>query len=221
MIRSNRRALAVFLSALLLSLSAAGAPAAAHGNEKHGEAASAAPSAGQPGQDATMPPGMASGAEDGGHGSGGHEEAAGGHDAEPASFVGVLKRLHPATIHFPIALFMMAALTELFAMTRRGEGLESAVRVMIYGGAAGAVVAVLFGWIHTGIWFGGDAVMQVHRWTGTLLAVFGLLLAWLAKAERNSRAALRALLFIVAATLVVQGFLGGELAHGPDHLKIF
>ncbi|QWC57837.1 hypothetical protein F7D01_12825 [Erythrobacter sp. 3-20A1M] len=210
--------LLTLLCAAMLSVS----PAQAHGDEDHGNAAST-PAASAPKQDNhdVMEAQPASGQAEEGHGAAGHDEAAGGHDeAGEGGFVAVLKKLHPATIHFPIALFLMAALTELFVIARRGAGLEPAVRVMIYGGAAGAVVAALFGWIHTGIWFGGDTVMQVHRWNGTLLAALGLVLAVLASGQRDSRAPLRVLLFTMAILLLGQGFLGGELAHGPDHLGL-
>ena len=84
----------------------------------------------------------------------------------------------------------------------------------------GGVLAALFGWIHTGLWFGGDFVMQVHRWNGMLVAVLGIAAAWIAYRASGSRAALRALLFPIAALLIVQGFMGGELAHGLNHLKL-
>src|SRR3546814_2400400 len=95
-------------------------------------------------------------------------------------------------------------------MRRKGAGLESAVRVLVYGGAIGAVVAVLFGWIHTGLWFGGDTVMQVHRWNGMLIAVLGIVMAYLASRPSQSRAWLRASIFSMAALVLIQGFLGGE-----------
>jgi len=137
-----------------------------------------------------------------------------------AGVAGVLKGLHPATVHFPIALFPMAALTELFVLSRRNPEREAAVKVMLYGGAAGGVVAVIFGWIHTGIWFGGDTLMQLHRWNGMLIAILGLVAAWLAHQNHQSRVALRLFLFPIAALLIVQGFMGGELAHGANHLKL-
>jgi hypothetical protein len=114
----------------------------------------------------------------------------------------------------------MAALTELFIIGRKNTGLEPAVRVLVYGGAGGAVIAVVFGWIHTGLWLGGDAAMQVHRWNGMFIALLGIGLALLARTPRNSRALLRLGIFSMAALVLVQGFIGGELAHGPDHLGI-
>jgi uncharacterized membrane protein len=202
-------------------------PVQAHGDEKHGEETSAAPAAANGDAHdqaamAQMGDGGAVGEPSAAHdeASGGHDEAGGHADEGDSGVIAVLKKLHPATIHFPIALFLMAAATELFVMRRKDAGLESAVRVLVYGGAIGAVVAVLFGWIHTGLWFGGDAVMQVHRWNGMLIAVLGLAMAYLASRASASRTALRAAIFAMAALVLVQGFLGGELAHGANHLGI-
>lgn len=199
--------LALFLSATV---------AFAHGDEKHGEEAerpaSTAAVAAQPDHDMDA---MGSAAVS--------EETTQGHDAEQVEsggIVGVLKSLHPATVHFPIALLLMAALTELFVMARRTPEREAAVKIMIYGGAAGAVVAALFGWIHTGLWFGGDTVMQLHRWNGMLIAALGLAAAWIAYRNPQSRLAFRLTLFPIAALLIVQGYMGGELAHGLNHLKL-
>ena len=77
-------------------------------------------------------------------------------------------------------------------------------------------LAALFEWIHTGLWYGGDAAMQWHRWTGTALALIAPLAAWLV--SRDNRTPLRILLFGIAGAVLVQGYLGGELAHGPNHL---
>jgi uncharacterized membrane protein len=192
-------------------------PALAHGDEKHGEqetrpVAAAAASHGEPGHDmATMAEDAASSGVPAGHDTG---------QVRSEGVMGILKSLHPATVHFPIALFLMAALTELLVLARPTPEREGAVRIMLYGAAAGGLLAALFGWIHTGLWFGGDTAMQVHRWNGMLIAILGVAAAWAAHRRRESRTALRLLLFPVAALLIVQGFLGGELAHGANHLKL-
>ncbi|WP_265564134.1 DUF2231 domain-containing protein [Sphingomicrobium arenosum] len=139
--------------------------------------------------------------------------------ASEGGVMGALESLHPATVHFPIALFLMAAITEFFVVARPKPEREGAVRIMLYGGAFGGVVAALFGWIHTGLWFAGDTVMQIHRWNGVLIAVLGVVAAWIAHRRPRSRLALRLLLFPIAGLLIVQGFMGGELAHGFNHLQ--
>lgn len=175
----------------------------AHGPEKHDR--------GQSAQIATMPETSTS--------SSPSESEEGAHDANQVLLNGsVLTRLHPATVHFPIALLLMAALTELFAMARPSPTLQGAVHVMLWGGAIGAIIAAIFGWVHTGVWFGGGATMQWHRWTGTGLAMLALLAA--ISAGRGHTVVLRTLLFLCAAIVLAQGYLGAELAHGPHHLGI-
>ncbi|MGB7406630.1 MAG: DUF2231 domain-containing protein [Pacificimonas sp.] len=132
----------------------------------------------------------------------------------------LLKSLHPATVHFPIALLLAAALAEFWFAARSGGGGRTTVRFLVWTGAAGAIVAALFGWIHTGLWFGGEDVMQWHRWTGTGIAGVSILLGFLS-GTGGKRTIFRLLLSITAVAIVLQGFWGGELAHGANHLGIF
>lgn len=201
---------------VVLALAFSPVSAHAHGEEEHAEQetpASVAPTAS--GRAERHMPAMSE-----------HAAASDGlprHDAGRLGshgIMGVLKSLHPATVHFPIALFLMAAFTELLVLARPTPEREAGVRIMIYGAAAGALVAVLFGWIHTGLWLGGDATMRIHRWNGMLIALLGLAAAWIASRRAETRTALRLVLFPIAVLLIVQGFLGGELAHGTNHLKL-
>lgn len=146
----------------------------------------------------------------------GHDESS----AENGSVLSVFRQLHPASVHFPIGLLLMATLTEFMFMSRRSPERDAAVRIMIFGGAAGTLVAAAFGWVHTGLWFGGDTVMHLHRWNGMLLIVLGAIAAKLAYDQNEKRTGLRILLASIAVLVIAQGFLGGELAHGPDHLGI-
>ena len=127
-------------------------------------------------------------------------------------------RLHPASVHFPIALLLGAALIEVLSMIRGSASLASAAGVMTWLGAGGAVTAAALGWIHTGMWLGGDATMQWHRWSGTVIAIAAPMAALLSRLE--NRRAFRILLFVIASALLAQGYWGGELAHGPNHLGL-
>ena len=197
-------------AALVLALAILAQPAAAHGGEKHGAAKA-------PVQTETPAASAQDGEEPASPSSEAQEEPRA--DSEHASSGGsVLTRLHPATVHFPIALLIVAALVEMLAMARSSGPLAQAANVMTVAGAAGAVVAALFGWIHTGIWFGGDSTMHWHRWTGTGLALAAPLAALLA--FRADRGVFRIVIVLIAAALVAQGYWGAELAQGPDHLGL-
>lgn len=132
----------------------------------------------------------------------------------------LLARLHPVAAHFPIALLLVAALAEFALMIRPTLGLQTTIRFLVAGGALGAVATALLGWFAGG-WRLSDQSdnLSIHRWNGTALAVLGLL-AWWAAARGKGRAGLRLLLALIAAGLIIQGYYGGEMVHGPNHMGI-
>ncbi|MEX0341632.1 MAG: DUF2231 domain-containing protein [Erythrobacter sp.] len=188
----------------------AAAPASGHGKEKHGSAAVAHAD----GADAAAAPLELAAATP----ETGALPQVGGAAADPTVWT-LLENLHPFTVHFPIALLLVAAMVEAIAIVRPSERLRAAVDVMVVAGAIGAAFAAVFGWIHTGLWFGGDSAMHWHRWLGCGVALCSI---WAAAAARRagSRTVLRMLLAVIAAALLWQGYLGGELAHGPGHLAL-
>lgn len=130
----------------------------------------------------------------------------------------LLTNLHPATIHFPIALLLFAALAEACDVAFPSARLRAAAEIAAAAGGIAATVAALFGWIHTGLWFGGGDVMQWHRWIGTGLGVAGPVIAWLALRGPDDRKALRAALAAATLAVLAQSWLGAELGHGAGHL---
>ncbi|MBB3764925.1 DUF2231 domain-containing protein [Sphingomicrobium lutaoense] len=131
-----------------------------------------------------------------------------------------LGRLHPVAAHFPIALLLVAFLAELALMARPGLGLEPTVRFLVAGGAIGAALAALLGWFAAG-WRLSDRseILAIHRWNGTGIALVALVTAWFALRDAG-RTRLRIGLFILAAALIMQGYYGGEMVFGPNHMGI-
>jgi len=133
----------------------------------------------------------------------------------------LLARLHPVAVHFPIGLLLAAALAEFALMIRPTLGLQTTIRFLVAGGALGAVVAATLGWFAGG-WRLTDQSdnLFLHRWNGTTLVALSLLAVWAAE-RGKSRTWLRILLAVIAIGLVVQGYVGGEMVDGPNHLGIF
>jgi len=119
-------------------------PALAHGDEPHGTPEQTVAEAGvgetETGAAAQAP---SAGAEHG------HNVVA------QSSPLDILTMLHPATVHFPIALLLLAAVLEVALVVRPRSGLEPTIRIVLYFAAGGTIIAALFGWIHTGMWMGG------------------------------------------------------------------
>ncbi len=140
--------------------------------------------------------------------------------AAPADFdaADYLGRLHPAVVHFPIALLLAAALAELLLILRPASGLGVVVRFLTWTGAAGAVTATALGWFAGGFRLTDrHETLAYHRWNGSAVAALSLLAAMVAsRAER--RTFLRIPLAALSAAIVWQGWLGGELTHGEGHL---
>lgn len=140
---------------------------------------------------------------------------------EPAfDVVDFLGRLHPAAVHFPIALLFFAAIAELALLIRPTLGLERTVGFLVWSGALTGIGAVILGWFAGGFRLTDRSeTLFWHRWNGTALVAIALIAA-LIHARKWNRNLFRLLVFSVAIALIVQGYLGGELALGPDHLNL-
>jgi uncharacterized membrane protein len=137
-----------------------------------------------------------------------------------------LGRLHPAVVHFPIALILTAVLFETIAAVRRGDRRSTLALQCLALGAAAAAFAAWFGWISAEKDPYGRSVAQtlfIHRWSGVAaagLAVIALIAALFVREGRPAWAmrAYRGALLLSGACIAVGGYMGGELVHGGGHL---
>jgi len=130
----------------------------------------------------------------------------------------LISRLHPAVVHFPIALLLLAGMAEIAMRWSPTVDLQTIVRLLLAFGTIGAIIAVLFGWFAGGWRFADQSAnLAIHRWNGTAIAVLGIV-AWTLAVRDGDRTLLRILLAIIVAAILVQGYYGGEMARGPNHL---
>ena len=87
----------------------------------------------------------------------------------PAEWGRLAGRLHPAVVHFPIALILVAAAAETVSAVRRARRPSTLGLQCLSLGALAAIVAAALGWI------GADAdppgstlerTLFIHRWSG-------------------------------------------------------
>jgi uncharacterized membrane protein len=210
-----------FLPGLALALAlSVSAPAFAH--EAHEKAAAArtqvaTPTAAVPEGGVMAMPGMA---QDMDHGAMMADEAP---KPMPQRLYRWLGAMHPAAVHFPIALFLVAALLEIAALTLRRPVLTQGTRVIIALAAISALAAVALGWLAMGLPGKDDVTHTYHRWLGTSIAALGLLCwwakeHWVRKPGRDRELIYIGLLTVTAAAVVFNGLLGGMLTHGMRHL---
>jgi hypothetical protein len=130
-------------------------------------------------------------------------------------------RFHVLTVHFPIALTLVAALGELWFWWLGSGGVHPAVRFAVHLGAIAGVAAACLGWLHA--WNGAGVsepeMLFIHRWLGTAAAVWLIAVAAISEADarKGMRSAFGRLLLLGGALLVgAAGHFGGLLTHGED-----
>ena len=125
---------------------------------------------------------------------------------------------HPASVHFPIALWLTSALFDLLYL-RRGDRFHfRAAQVLIGLGLLGAVVAIGLGWVDFldqvkqdvgQAFINRHNVHQVLAYTSTAVYAGSFLIRW-RKAE-VSRTWLALLMVVGVALIAVTGYMGGDI----------
>ena len=205
-----------FLGLLLFVAAASAMPAAAHKDHKKQEAAALA----QAKANATS----ASMANPQAMHEGMSEKMTKEPDRSNMGFVGRLLdwlgRTHPVIVHFPIAFFPAALFTAVVG--RRRPGFATPVLFLVVAGGIITPISALLGWFNGGFSLSDtDPLMIAHRWLGTAIGAGGLVLgicAWRRPWEDRGAGMIAALTAMTIA-IVVQGWFGGALVHGIDHMN--
>ena len=216
--RPNWRRLALAFALLWAALAVISAPAVAHEQHRKQQAAQAAAAAEQRKAAATGELGPADM-----HANMGEmmmEPTDRSSMSIPERFMDWLGRFHPVIVHFPIAFFPAALFTAVVG--RRRPAFSAPVQFLVVAGGIIAPLSALLGWFNGG-WVVTDAdpLMAVHRWLGTGIGVGGLLLgiwAWRRPWEDRGTGMILSLTAMTIA-IAVQGWFGGALVHGAEHLN--
>ncbi len=131
-----------------------------------------------------------------------------------------LGRFHPMLVHFPIAFIPAALFTAVVG--RRRPGFAKPVQFLVVTAGITAPFAMLSGWLSGGFALGlDDWVMQSHRWLGTGIGIGAFVLGVFAlKRPENDRGRIMiGGLSILTVAILIQGWFGGALVHGVDHLN--
>lgn len=131
-----------------------------------------------------------------------------------------LGRFHPILVHFPIAFFPAALFTAVVG--RRRPGFATPVQFLVVAGGIIAPISALLGWFNGGFSLSDtDPLMMTHRWLGTAIGAGGFALgiwAWRRPWEDRGAGMIAALTAMTIA-IAVQGWFGGALVHGVEHLS--
>lgn len=131
-----------------------------------------------------------------------------------------LGRLHPMVIHFPIAFIIGALFTAVAG--RRRPAFAKPVQFLVVAAGITAPIAAALGWVNGGFSMTDtDPLLGFHRWVGTGVGIGAFALAVWAwrRPDQDRGTAMIVSLTILTVAVVIQGWLGGAMVHGIDHLN--
>ncbi|HVR86606.1 MAG TPA: c-type cytochrome domain-containing protein [Planctomycetota bacterium] len=134
---------------------------------------------------------------------------------------GFLGWLHPALVHFPIALLAIAALLEVVQILRRTQGLSSTTLLLTCLAAPAAAVASILGLLLKGYEGTEGPLVDVHAGLGlgaTVAAALSATLLAMGRTRPRARWGGRIALGVGGLLVLSTGFLGGEMVFGENHL---
>lgn len=135
--------------------------------------------------------------------------------------------LHPATVHFPIALLLLGGMFVVLGWKWPAIGTQIPLACLLIG-AASSIGATMMGWSFSvekgyGSWsrFDFDAEIFWHRWSAVMVTVLSTGFAIVALISlKNNNAKLTSVwkigLLLVAGLVGAVGHQGGELTYGKD-----
>lgn len=132
-------------------------------------------------------------------------------------------RLHPALVHLPIGILLLAFCFHLLSFSDRYKKLKSAVRPALFYGMLSAFASVLTGYILSKEGGYDERLLVQHKWMGfataglsCLVYLFTLKVPPFSKEDR--RKAVFILFFPLVILVLLTGHWGGSLTRGEDYI---
>ena len=124
---------------------------------------------------------------------------------------------HRLLVHFPVALFLLAALFQALAVWRNSASLQYVAKANLVTGAGIGIFTALFGTLASSEF--ADPLLETHELIAFITVGVAAVVAalWLWKpSEPRRKGGFLALggLAVVAAGVAVTGYLGGDMAYG-------
>jgi uncharacterized membrane protein/mono/diheme cytochrome c family protein len=129
-----------------------------------------------------------------------------------------IARLHPALVHLPIGILLIACALQLLSLREKYASLQGAVSFTVFWGMIAAVFSCITGYLLSQSGEYDETLISQHQWLGITTAFVSLLFYLSLKIKRTLAfpwAMPTGIILLVALT----GHLGGSLTHGSDYLS--
>ena len=129
-----------------------------------------------------------------------------------SEFIG---HLHPALVHLPIGILLLAGIFQLLALRPKFPGLHTAMSIALFWGMIAAIFSCISGWLLSQSGDYDEELVSTHKWFGIATA-FVSVVSYLFNRWENEFAKWAILLMVIG--IIITGHLGGSLTHGTDYL---
>jgi uncharacterized membrane protein len=134
-------------------------------------------------------------------------------------FMYFLGRLHVLVLHLPIGILLLAVFLETLVRQPRFRVLEPCMQIVWLVGAVCAVATVALGYMHAAEGGFDGPLVNLHRWSGALLALFAFFVwAWRGEFRGSYEKAWPLAAIVTTTLLLATGHFGGNLTHGSTYL---
>lgn len=127
-----------------------------------------------------------------------------------------LGSFHSLVVHFPIALVYLALVLEIYAGRRRDVAVRETMGFILLLVLISSLVAPLFGWMLARAEDYSGRLVESHMWAGGAVPILCALALVFHRA--NLRVLYLSVLTLAVGAVTAAGFLGGQMAHGQNHL---
>ena len=127
----------------------------------------------------------------------------------------LIGHLHPALVHLPIGILLLASLFQLLALKPKYASLHAATSIALFWGMISAILSCISGYLLSQSGDYDEELVDTHKWFAIATASISLI-AYLFNRWENEFAKWMILLMI--PLIIITGHLGGSLTHGTNYL---
>jgi uncharacterized membrane protein len=130
----------------------------------------------------------------------------------------LIGRLHPALVHLPIGILMLAGLFLVLSANKKFLWLRSTINVILFIGMIGAILSCITGYLLSRSDDYDGWLVNVHQWMGISVAIIsGVILFIRTRPALDKWQGVLGVLLLIL--LLFTGHQGGSLTHGEDYLS--
>ena len=128
----------------------------------------------------------------------------------------IFGKAHPMLVHLPIGILTVCLLVQWLSTFSKYQALKPAIPVLLLAGAVSALLSCITGYTLSVVYEYNHLLLNWHMWAGIGVAFVSMLLYIRVVNQKLDRIykLLSVLLFLL---ILLSGYLGGKLAHRPDH----